>query len=433
MTMNKKKSYNIAIVGLGNIGSYLFKYLNENKNYLINKNNVNFNISHVSARNKKKNRGIKIKLKQWVKNFNEIVQNENVDIIVELIGGSEGPAKKLVFAALKNKKHVVTANKALISKYGDQLSKIAENNKVNLEFEAAVCGGVPIIRSIKEGLIANKISRIYGIFNGTSNYVLSSMDNNQTSFNDTIKKAIKLGYAESNPSSDINGDDVASKVKILSCLSFNSYINKDIHVEGIKNIDEEDIINANKLGYKIKLMGFSEISDNKIFQRVHPTLVKNTSYIASVDGVLNAVVIDGKPIGINTIQGDGAGPSATTSALVSDISSILRGNIKYPFAISSNKRKNYHSGKITDLFFSSYIRLDVKDKYGVLSDVTKIFSNNKVSIKRVLQSPYKNKKNSSIVIITHRSKDNNIQKTLKTLAKKSYIIKKPKLLRIENG
>ena len=431
--MKKDKTYNIAIVGLGNIGSYLFNFLKKFQKTISNKNNSKFKLAYVSARNKNKKRKIKFKKNQWVNNCNEIIKKKDVDIIIELIGGSEGPAKKLVFGALKNKKHVVTANKALISKYGDQLAKIAEKNKVNLEFEAAVCGGVPIIRSIKEGLIANKINRIYGIFNGTSNYILSSMDSNKTSFNETITKAIKLGYAETNPASDINGEDVASKVKILSCLSFNSFINKNIHIEGIKDIDQQDIINTNKLGYKIKLMGFSEILNNKIFQRVHPTLVKKTSYIAGVNGVLNAVIVDGKPVGKNIIQGEGAGPSATTSALISDISSIIRGNIKFPFTISNKKRKNYFSGKITELYFSSYIRLNVKDKYGVLSDVTKIFSNNKVSIKRVLQSPYKNKKNSSIVIITHRSKDQNIQKTLKTLAKKSYIIQKPKLLRIENG
>ena len=427
------KNLNICIAGLGNVGSELIKSIESNKLYFEEKLSLKINIIGISAKNKNKKRNIKFKKNQWVDNFNSILKNKDVDIIVELIGGAEGAAKKLVFGALRNKKNVVTANKALISKYGDKLSSIAEKNKVNLEFEAAVCGGVPIIRSIKEGLIANKINRIYGILNGTSNYVLSSMEINKTSFSQTINKAIKLGYAESNPSSDINGDDVASKVKILSSLSFNSFINKNIHVEGIKDVDEEDITNANKLGYNIKLMGFSEILNNKIFQRVHPTLVKKSSYIASVNGVLNAVIVEGNPIGKNIIQGEGAGPSATTSALVSDISSILRGNIKFPFAISNKKRKNFSSGKIEDLFFSSYIRLNVKDKYGVLSDVTKIFSNNKVSIKRVLQNPYKNKKKSSIVIITHRSKDNDIQKTLKTLAKKSYIIKKPKLLRIENG
>ncbi len=431
--MKKKYFYNIAIVGLGNIGSYLYKYLNKNKNILSNKNNIKFKISHVSAKSKNKKRGLKIGKNQWVSNYHDIIKNKNVDIIIELIGGSEGAAKNLVFGALKNKKHVVTANKALISKYGDQLSKIAEVNKVNLEFEAAVCGGVPIIRSIKEGLIANKINRIYGIFNGTSNYVLSSMDTNKTNFKETIVKAIKLGYAEANPKSDINGDDVGSKVQILSCLGFNSFINKNIHIEGIKDIDADDIKNANKLGYKIKMLGFSELINNKLYQRVHPTLVKKSSYIGNVDGVLNAVIIDGQPIGKNIIQGEGAGPSATTSALVSDISSILRGNIKFPFAISNSKRKKYISGNISNLFFSSYIRLEVRDKYGVLSDVTKTFSKNRVSIKRILQTPYKLKNNSSIIIITHRSKDLNIQKTLKTLAKKSYIIQKPKLLRIENG
>ena len=217
-----------------------------------------------------KKRNIKIKNKQWIKNYKDIVYKKDVDIIIELIGGSDGAAKNLVFAALKNKKHVITANKALISKYGDELSKIAENNKVNLEYEAAVCGGVPIIRSIKEGLIANKINRFNGIFNGTSNYILSSMDKDKTSFNDTLNRAIKLGYAESNPKSDLNGEDVASKVKILSCLAFNSFINSNIHIEGIKNIDREDITNADKLGYKIKLLGFSEIKSNKLYQKSPP-------------------------------------------------------------------------------------------------------------------------------------------------------------------
>ena len=429
----RKKTYNIAIAGLGNIGSYLFNYLNKNKKYISNKNNTNLNLRYVSAKNKNKKRNIKIKKNQWIKNYLDLTKKDDIDIIIELIGGAEGPAKKLVFSALKNKKHVVTANKALIAKYGDQLSNIAEKNNVNLEYEAAVCGGVPIIRSIKEGLIANKINKIHGIFNGTSNYVLSSMDNENISLKDAIQKAIKLGYAESNPKSDLNGDDVAAKVKILSCLSFNSFINSNIHIEGIKEIENEDLINADKLGYKIKLLGFSEMFNNKIYQRVHPTLVNNTSYISKVNGVLNAVIIDGKPIGKNVIQGEGAGPSATTSALISDISSVLRGNIKYPFAISSSKRKKFKSGKINNLFFSFYIRLNVVDKYGVLSDITKVFSNNKVSIKRVLQNPHKSKTNSSIVIITHRSKDDHIQKTLKTLAKKSYIIQKPKLLRIENG
>ncbi len=427
------KKLNIAIVGLGNIGSYLYKYLNINKNILSKKNNCIPNITYVCAKNKNKKRSIKIHKKKWLKNYLDATLKKDVDLIVELIGGAEGPAKKLVFNALKNKKHVVTANKALIAKYGDELSKIAEKNKVNLEFEASVCGGVPIIRSLKEGLIANKINKVFGIFNGTSNYILSSMDKDKKDFSTVLSKAKKLGYAESNPSSDINGDDVAAKLKILSSLCFNSFLNNNIHVEGIKNIDKEDIDYANKLGYKIKLLGYSEMIKNNIFQRVHPVLIKKSSYVAGIDGVLNAVIVEGTPVGKSIIQGEGAGPSATTSALVSDIASILRGNIKFPFSISNKERKKLKFKKISDRHFSAYLRFEVKDKSGVLSNITNIFSKNNVSIKRLVQNPYKNKGSSSILIITHNSKDKSLNKIIKIINKKNYIISRPKLIRIDDN
>ena len=427
------KRLNIAIIGLGNIGSYLFNYLNKNKRILSKKNNCIPNILFVSAKNKKRKRKIKIKKKLWLKNYLDATKDKNVDLIIELIGGSEGAAKKLVFNALKNKKHVVTANKALIAKYGDKLAEIAEKNKVNLEFEAAVCGGVPIIRSIKEGLIANKINKIFGIFNGTSNYILSSMDKQNKDFDEVLNNAKNLGYAESNPSADLNGDDVAAKLKILTSLCFNSYLNNNIHVEGIKDIDKTDINNANKLGYKIKLLGYSERINNKIYQRVHPALIKKSSYVASIDGVLNAVIVDGKPVGKNIIQGEGAGPAATTSALVSDISSILRGNIKFPFSISNKERKKLKFENISKRSFSAYLRFEVLDKSGVLSNITNIFSKNNVSIKRLIQNPNKNKKISSIIIITHNSKDSSLNKIIKIIGKKIYVKKKPKLIRIDDN
>ena len=427
------RKLNIAIVGLGNIGSYLYKYLNDNKKILSEKNNCLPVIKYVSAKNKNKKRKVKIKKNQWLNNYLDVTKIKEIDLIVELIGGAEGPAKKLVFTALKNKKHVVTANKALIAKYGDQLSKIAEKNKVNLEFEASVCGGVPIIRSLKEGLIANKIYKIHGIFNGTSNYILSAMDKQKKNFEDVLINAKKLGYAESNPSADLNGDDVSSKLKILSSLCFNSFLNNNIYVEGIKGIEKTDIVNANRLGYKIKLLGFAEQINNKIYQRVHPTLIKKDSYVASIDGVLNAVIIDGKPIGQSTIQGEGAGPAATTSALVSDISSISRGNIKFPFSLSSKERKILKFDNINERFFSAYLRFEVVDKSGILSDITKIFSKNKVSIKRLVQTPDKIKKSSSIIIITHQSKDKFLKKTLKEITYKNYIKGKPKLIRIDDN
>jgi len=427
------KKLNIAIIGLGNIGSYLYKYLNKNKKIISKKNNCIPNITYISAKNKSRKRNFKINKKIWLKNYLDATKNKNVDLIVELIGGAEGPAKKLVFEALKNKKHVVTANKALIAKYGDQLSKIAEKNKVNLEFEASVCGGVPIIRSLKEGLIANKINKVFGIFNGTSNYILSSMDKENKNFNEVLLKAKELGYAETNPSADLNGDDVAAKLKILTSLCFNSYLNNNIHVEGIKNIDKIDISNANKLGYKIKLLGYSEQINNKIYQRVHPALIKKSSYVASIDGVLNAVIVDGKPVGKNIIQGEGAGPAATTSALVSDISSILRGNIKFPFSISNKERKRLKFENISKRSFSAYLRFEVLDKSGVLSNITNIFSNNNVSIKRLIQNPNKNKGISSIIIITHNSKDSSLNKIVKIIGKKIYVKKKPKLIRIDDN
>ncbi len=427
------KKLNIAIIGLGNIGSYLFRYLENNKRILSKKNNCIPNIVYVSAKNKKRKRNIKIRKKLWLNNYLDATKKENVDLIIELIGGAEGAAKKLVFNALKNKKHVVTANKALIAKYGNELSKIAEKNKVNLEFEAAVCGGVPIIRSIKESLIANKIYRIFGIFNGTSNYILSSMDEQNKNFNEVLLTAKKLGYAESNPSSDINGDDVAAKLKILSSLCFNSFLNNNIHVEGIKDIDKVDIDNANKLGYKIKLLGYSELIDKKIFQRVHPAFIKNSSHIAGIDGVLNAVIVDGKPLGRSIIQGEGAGPTATTSALVSDISSILRGNIKFPFSISNSERKKLKFENINKRNFSAYFRFEVLDKSGVLSNITSIFSKNNISIKRLIQNPNKINNTSSIVIITHNAKDSSLNKILKIVGKKTYVKRSPKLIRIDDN
>ncbi len=427
------KKLNIAIVGLGNIGSYLFKYLIKNKDILSKKNNCTPNISYISARNRGKKRGLKINKKKWLNNYLDATKKKDVDLIIELIGGAEGPAKKLVFSALRNNKHVITANKALIAKYGDELSLIAEKNKVNLEFEASVCGGVPIIRSLKEGLIANKIKKVFGIFNGTSNYILSSMDKMNKDFDEVLKKAKRLGYAESNPSADLNGDDVSAKLKILSSLCFNSFLNNNVHVEGIKEINKIDIDNANILGYKIKLLGVAEQIDNKIYQRVHPSLIKKNSYVAGVDGVLNAVLIEGSPVGQSVIQGEGAGPAATTSALVSDISSILRGNVKFPFSISNKERKNLKFFDITERFFSAYLRFEVIDRSGVLSNITNIFSKNNVSIKRLIQTPSKNSKRSSIVIITHNSKDKFLNKIIKLISKKKYILKKPVLIRIDES
>ena len=428
----KFEKVNIAIVGLGNIGSYFYKTLLKNKANISSKTGKIPVIKYLSARNIKKKRGFKISKFKWVKKPLDLTKFKDVDIIVELIGGSDGVAKKLVFAALKNKIHVITANKALMAKHGDQLAHLAEKNHVNLEYEASVAGGVPIIRAIKEGLILNKISKIYGILNGTTNFILTSMESKKKNFNDVLDDAKKLGFAETNPASDLNGNDSAAKLRILSSLAFNKKISKNqILTEGIQNINLTDIIHAKKLGYKIKLLSISEIRSNKLIERVHPCLISSNSSLSNIGGVLNSIVVDGFPVGKSIFQGEGAGPGATTSALISDLCSVLRGNIKYPFGISSKYRKKISNFDINKHVCSSYLRVEVKDIPGVLSSITKIFAKNKISIKNLLQKPNKKKKMATIIIITHNNLEENYKKLVSNLFKNKYVLKKPTFIRIE--
>ena len=426
------KKINIAIVGFGNIGSYFYRTLEKNKKKILAKTGKIPVVKYICTKNVNKKRKIKFPKSKWVKNALDLTRKKDVDLIVELVGGSDGIAKKLIFSALRNKKHVVTANKALMSKYGDQLAYIAEKNKVNLEYEASVAAGVPIIRSIKEGLVGNKINKIYGILNGTTNYILSTMENSNKNFSDALKTAQKLGFAESNPESDLNGSDAAAKIKILSSIAFNKSISKNkILTEGIENITLTDIEHAKNLGYKIKLLAISEIIDNKLMERVHPCLVLNNSYIGNINGVLNAIIVDGNPIGKSVLQGEGAGPGPTSSALISDICSVLRGNVKYPFGISYTLRKNINTFNISNHICSSYLRIEVKDKSGVLSSITKIFAKNKISIKNLIQIPDKKSRKASIAIITHKNMEKNYNNLLLNLTRNKFVFKKPTFIRIE--
>jgi homoserine dehydrogenase len=424
---------NIAIVGFGNIGSYFYKVLRKNKKIISIKTGKIPLVKYISARNINKKRLVKIPKSKWIKNSLSLPLMDDVDIIVELIGGSEGVTKKLVFSALRNKKHVITANKSLIARYGDELASLAEKNHVNLEYEASVAGGIPIIRSIKEGLIANKINKIYGILNGTTNFILSTMEYSRKNFSEAISDAKKLGYAESNPISDLNGNDSAAKLRILSSIAFNKKISKNkILTEGIQNINLTDIMYAKKFGYKLKLLSISEIKMSKLSERVHPCLISNNSHLSSIDGVLNAVVIDGLPVGKSVLQGEGAGPGPTSSALISDLCSILRGNIKYPFGISSKSRKPIAKFDILKYISSSYFRIEVKDLPGVLSSITKIFANNKISIKNLIQNPDKKNKKASIIIITHKNLEKNYKNLFLDLIKNKFVLRRPTFIRIEN-
>ena len=426
------KKINIAIIGFGNIGSYFYKILEKNKKTITTKTGKVPFVKYISAKSISKKRNIKIPKSKWFKNPMYLTSKKNIDVIVELIGGSDGIAKKIVFSALKNKKHVITANKALMAKYGDQLAHIAEKNKVNLEYEASVAGGVPVIRLIKEGLIANKINKIYGILNGTTNYILSTMEETGKSFSEVLDNAKKLGFAENNPAADLEGNDAAAKIKILSSIAFNKTISKNkILTEGIQNLNQKDIYHAKNLGYKIKLLAIAEIKNNKLMERVHPCLILKNSYIANINGVLNAIVVDGYPIGRSVLQGEGAGPGPTSSALISDLCSILRGNIKYPFGVSCFLRKKIRKFNILNRACSSYLRIEVKDQPGVLSSITKIFAKSKISIKNLIQAPNKKEKKATVVIITHEALEKNFNNLLSNLYKNKFVLKKPIFIRIE--
>ena len=429
-----KNNINIAVVGLGQVGIYLLNELNTKKKEIELKTGKKINVVAVSAKNINKKRRFKVNKKIFYKNPLEIFNKTKVDILFEAIGLSDGISKKVVETALKNKIHVITPNKALISKHGDYLAKLAEQNMVNLEFEASVAGGIPILRTIKEGLSTNKISKVHGILNGTSNYILSEMENSNDNFANVLKKAQKLGYAEPrNPKLDLNGFDAFAKVRILSALAFNIKISKHkCLMEGIEKIELKDIEIANQLNLRIKLLGISEIINNQLFETVHPCLVGKDSYIGNVSGVMNAVILEGKPVGETILQGEGAGPGPTSSSLLSDLLSILTGNIKKPFGIPNDKRKSIKCFNVDNYINSLYLRFEVKDRPGVLSTITNRLAKYKISIKRLIQTPDKKNNKATIVIITHKTNELNSMNCLSIFKNNKNILKYPTLIRIYN-
>jgi homoserine dehydrogenase len=428
------KIVNIAVVGLGQVGIYLLNELNTKKKYIELKTGKKINIVAISARSVNKKRRFKINKKIFYKDPLKIFKEKHVDILFENIGLSDGISKIVVETALKNKIHVITPNKALISKHGDHLAKLAEDNKVNLEFEASVAGGIPILRTIKEGLTTNKISKVYGILNGTTNYILSEMRNSNDSFSNVLKKAQKLGYAEpGNPKFDLNGVDAFAKVRILSSLAFKTKISKyKCLMEGIEKIELKDIEVANQLNLRIKLLGISQIINNKLFETVHPCLVSKNSYIGNVSGVMNAVILEGKPVGESILQGEGAGPGPTSSSLLSDLLSILNDTIKYPFGVSYKKRKFISCYNVDNYTNSLYLRFEVKDKPGVLSKITNRLAKYKISVKRLIQTPDKRNNKATVIIITHKTNELNSNKCLSIFKKDRDLLSFPTVIRIHS-
>ena len=428
------KTITIAIIGLGQVGNYLYRELNLKKKDIEKKTGKNIQVVALSAKNKNKKRKYKINKNIFYSDPIKIIKDIKPDILFEVIGQADGISKKIVETALKNKIHVITPNKALISKHGDYLAKLAEDNNVNLEFEASVAGGIPILRTIKESLATNKISKVYGILNGTSNYILSEMRDSKESFVNVLQKAQRLGYAEpGNPKLDLNGFDAFAKVRILSSLAFSTKISKHkCLMEGIEKIELKDIEIASQLDLRIKLIGISEIINNKLFETVHPCLVSKNSYIGNVNGVMNAVIIEGKPVGESVLQGEGAGPGPTSSSLLSDLLSVLRSDVKKPFGVSCSQRKIIKCYNVSNYSNSLYLRFEVKDKSGVLSKITNRLAKYKISVKRLIQTPDKRTNKATIVIITHKTNELNSKNCLSIFNKDKDILKYPTLIRIYN-
>ncbi len=429
-----KKIVKISIVGLGQIGNYLYNELRIKKKYIEYKTGKKIKIVGISAKSKNKKRKFKISKTIFYPDPLKMVKETKPDILFEVIGKSDGISKRIVEFALNKKINVITPNKALIAKHGNNLAKLAEKNKVNLEFEASVAGGIPILRTIKKGLATNKISKVYGILNGTTNYILSEMENSNQNFLDVLKKAQKLGYAEPvNPKLDLNGFDALAKVRILSALAFNSKISSyKCLMEGIEKIELKDIKIANQLDLRIKLLGISELKNNQLFEAVHPCLVSKKSYIGNVSGVMNAVITEGKPVGESILQGEGAGPGPTSSALLSDLLSVIRGNINNPLGVSVSQLKSFKQYNIDNYVNSLYLRFEVKDKPGVLSQITNRLARYKISVKRIIQTPDKKSDKATIVIITHKTSELNCRNCLSIFKKNKNILKIPTLIRLLN-
>ena len=421
----------IAIAGVGTVGSGLLELIDKNKKFIQSKIEKNIKVKAIAKRKRQEKKNIDHDTLVF-NNAKDFLNFDDYDVLVELIGGDEGVAKEITFDALRKGKNVVTANKALISKHGVKMIQIANANKCRLAFEASVAGGIPIIKIANEFLISNKIKKIYGILNGTSNYILSKMYETKSDFHKILKEAQNLGYAESDPSFDIDGTDTAHKISILSLVAFGNSLNlKSIYTEGIENIELEDINYAKMLGYKIKLLGITEKIGKRISQFVYPCLLNTQSILANVDNVYNAICVASDYNDNLFFQGQGAGSHPTASSVMSDIIdlSVVKEDF---FDLKYKHIKKFDGFSINNRIGSYYLRLTTEDKPGVISGISKEFKTNNISMKSMLQRDSKVKNLASIVVTTHMCQELSMKKAISNINKINFVKKKTKILRIEN-
>jgi homoserine dehydrogenase len=423
----------IGIAGLGTVGAGVVKLLRDNADIIAARAGRDITITAVSAREQNRDRGVPLHDYAWETDATALATRDDVDVVVELIGGSEGPAKILAEKALGHGKHLVTANKALLAVQGAALAQAAEERNLTIAYEAAVAGGIPVIKTLREGLAANRIARLAGILNGTCNYILTTMREEKRDFADVLADAQKLGYAEADPAFDIDGVDAAHKLAVLATLAFGQQIAFDsLHIEGIRAISALDIHFAEELGYRIKLLGIAREHFGRIELRVHPAMVPQSSLLAAVDGVFNAVLIEGDFAGSIFLQGRGAGAGPTASAVVADIIDLARGT-KIPVWGTAAKNltpaATIPMAEHTGLYF---IRLMVVDQPGVLADVTAILRDHGISLETMLQHGRKPGEAVPIVLVTHDTNEASVAAAIKFITALPAVLEPPGLIRIES-
>ena len=431
------KALNLCIAGLGNVGSNLILTINKNKNFIDSKSGLTLNILGVSAKNHSKKRICDISNYMWCDNPLDLLDITNCNVLIELIGEEKGISYELVKQALKNKINVVTANKALLAKNGLELFKIAEENNVLLLYEAAVAGGIPIIKTLKNSLFLNKIKKISGILNGTTNYILSEMEDKNLDFNEVLEIAQTKGYTSVNEAElDIGGLDSAHKLTLLSTLCFGSKINySNNYVTGISKINIQDIINAKKLGYKIKLISEVSIINNQIYCVTCPQLVSIENPLANVNGVLNAINLHTDQLKSLFLEGEGAGGIATSSSVISDLFEISSNSNISSLGFKVDQLIEFKKFNKSDIENSYYLRIMTKDVAGVLSKITSFFKDLNISIEKILQLPESNSKEMPIPIIitTHSILKDKLDKAIKMIEEQNFVLEKIMVIQINNS
>jgi homoserine dehydrogenase len=432
-----KKAINVGIIGFGTVGTGTARILIENADIIQRRLGAPVVLKKISDLDIKRDRGISLGSVQLTTSAQDVLTDPDIDVVIELIGGYK-PAKEFILEAFRNKKHVVTANKALLAVHGEELYAAAEKAGVTLGYEASVAGGIPILAAIRSGLAANNIESIYGIVNGTCNYILTLMTNAGRKFDEVLKEAQAMGYAEADPTFDIEGIDSAHKLAVLTMLAYGTPVKfDDIYTEGISKITPLDIDFAKDLGYKIKLLAITKKVNGEVEARVHPTMLPETYPIATVDGVFNALAVVGDAVGSTMFYGRGAGDMPTGSAVVSDVISIgrdiLAGCVGRSPVTAFRDRKPLKIRKMEDITSCYYLRFSALDKPGVLSRITGVLGKNNISISSMLQKGRKVDEAVPIVMMTHEAVERDVRKALDEINKMDCVSGSTVVIRVEEG